>query len=109
MNDAIFHNSASSTSTPSEINIYSQLSPTFYLCFVVLDALLAFVTALGNFLLLVTIYRDPYRCLRTPTTLLIANLGVADFLFGAFMGFGRTVEMYFLYLGQQELPYLNTF
>ena len=109
MNEAMFHKNTSSSSTPSEIYIYSQLSPTFYLCFVVLDAFLAFVTTLGNFLLLVIIYRDPYRCLRTPTTFLIANLGVADFLVGAFIGFGRTVEMYFLYLGQQEPPYLNTF
>jgi len=34
---------------------------------------------------------------------------VADFFVGAFVGFGRTVEMYFLYLGRQEPPYLNTF
>ncbi|XP_020615686.1 adenosine receptor A1-like [Orbicella faveolata] len=109
MNESTFHNGTSSTSSLSELDIYSQLSPIFYLCFVVLDALLAFVITSGNFLLLVTIYRDPFRCLRTPTTFLIANLGVADFLVGAFLGFGRTVEMYFLYLGQQELPYLNTF
>ena len=109
MNESTFHNGTSSTSSLSELNIYSQLSPIFYLCFVVLDALLAFVITSGNFLLLVIIYRDPFRCLRTSTTFLIANLGVADFLVGAFVGFGRTVEMYFLYLGQQELSYLNTF
>ena len=109
MNESTFHNGTSSTSSLPELNIYSQLSPTFYLCLVVLDAFFAFVITSGNFLLLVTIYRDPFRCLRTPTTFLIANLGVADFLVGAFLGFGRTVEMYFLYLGQQEPPYLNTF
>ena len=109
MNDSSFDNRTSSTSTPSEINIYSQLSPTFFLCLVVLDALVAFLITSGNFLLLVTIYRDPFRCLRTPTAFLIANLGVADFFVGAFVGFGRTVEMYFLYRGQQEPPYLNTF
>ena len=109
MNESTFHNGTSSTSSLPELNIYSQLSPTFYLCLVVLDAFFAFVITSGNFPLLVTIYRDPFRCLRTPTTFLIANLGVADFLVGAFLGFGRTVEMYFLYLGQQEPPYLNTF
>ena len=109
MNESTFHNGTSSTSSLSELNIYSQLSPAFYLCLVILDAFFAFVITSGNFLLLVTIYRDPFRCLRTPTTFLIANLGVADFLVGALLGFGRTVEMYFLYLGRQEPPYLNTF
>ena len=108
-NESTFHNGTSSTSSLSQLNIYSQLSPTFFLCLVVVDALFAFVITSGNFLLLVTIYRDPFRCLRTPTTFLIASLGVADFLVGAFVGFGRTVENYFLYLGQQEPPYLNTF
>ena len=109
MNESTFDNDTSNSSSPhSELNIYSQLSPVFYLCLVIFDALVAFATTLGNFLLLVVIYRDPFRCLRTPTTLLIANLGVADFLVGAFVGCGRTVEMYFLYHGLEEPPYLNT-
>ncbi|XP_078375319.1 neuromedin-U receptor 1-like [Oculina patagonica] len=103
MNQSTFDNKT------SELNIYFQLSPTFYLCLVFLDALVAFATTVGNSLLLVIIYRDPFRCLRTPTSFLIANLGVADFLVGAFVGYGRTVEMYFLYQGRQEPPYLNTF
>ena len=110
MNESTFFNNNTSGMPPlSEPNIYFQLSPTFYLCLVVFDALVAFATTLGNSLLLVVIYRDPFRCLRTPTTFLIANLGVADFLVGAFVGYGRTVEMYFLYQGRQEPPFLNTF
>ena len=108
MNDST-SNKTTDTSQLSDFNIYSQLSPTFYLCLVVFDALVAFATTLGNSLLFVVIYRDPFRCLRTPTTFLIANLGVADFFFGAFVGHGRTVEMYFLYQGRQEPPFLNTF
>ena len=109
MNESTIDNKTTSSSLLPELNIYSQLSAAFYLCLVVLDGLFAFGTALGNSLLLFIIYRDPLRCLRTPTTFLIANLGVADFLVGAFVGFGRTVEMYFLYHGRQEPPYLNTF
>ena len=107
MNESTFANETSSSS-PSELSIYARLSPTFYLSLVIYDAIIACATTLGNLLLLVVIYRDPFRCLRTPTTFLIANLGVADFLVGAFMGFGRTVETYFLYKGLQEPPYLNT-
>ena len=109
MNAITFDNATTSPSPSSGLNIYAQLSPTFYLCLVIYDAIIALATSLGNFLLLVVIYRDPLRCLRTPTTSLIANLGVADFFVGAFLGFGRTVEMYFLYKGHQEPQYLNTF
>ena len=109
MNESTLDNGTSSSPPLSKLNIYSQLSPTFYLCLVVLDAFFASATTSGNFLLLFIIYRDPLRCLRTPTTFLIANLGVADFLVGAFIGFGRTVEMYFIYHGRQEPPYLNIF
>ncbi|XP_078375312.1 neuromedin-U receptor 1-like [Oculina patagonica] len=109
MSESTFDNSTSSSSPLSELNIYSQLSATFYLCLVVWEGLVAFATTVGNSLLLIIIYRDPFRCLRTPTTFLIANLGVADFLVGAFVGYGRTVEMYFLYQGREEPPYLNTF
>ena len=109
MNAITFDNATTSPSPSSGLNIYAQLSPTFYLCLVIYDAIIALATSLGNFLLLVVIYRDPLRCLRTPTTSLIANLGVADFFVGAFLGFGRTVEMYFLCKGHQEPQYLNTF
>ena len=109
MNATTFNNTTPRSSPSSGLNIYAVLSPTFYLCLVIYDAIIAVATTLANFLLLVVIYRDPFRCLRTPTTFLIANLGVADFFVGALMGFGRTVEMYFLYKGHREPPYLNTF
>ena len=106
MNDSTFDNGTVSVSRRSE-NIYAQLSPTFYLSLLILEALLSSAVTVGNTLLLVVIYRDPFLCLRTPTVYLIANLGVADFSVGAFVGYCRAVEMYFMYQGVKEPPYLN--
>ena len=74
----------------------------------VVEVVLASAVTLGNFLLLLIIYLDPFHCLRTPTAYLIANLGVADFLVGAFVGYCRAAENYFFYRGLQEPPPLNT-
>lgn len=108
MNNSTFKNGTGSVSRLPEENIFAQLSPKFYLTLIVVEALLASTVTLGNFLLLLVIYLDPFRCLRTPTAYLIANLGVADLLVGAFVGYCRTAENYFLYRGLQEPPPLNT-
>lgn len=108
MNNSTFKNGTGSVSRLPEENIFAQLSPKFYLTLIVVEALLASAVTLGNFLLLLVIYLDPFRCLRTPTAYLIANLGVADLFVGAFVGYCRTAENYFLYRGLQEPPPLNT-
>ena len=74
----------------------------------ILEVILATIVTLGNSLLLLVVYRDPFRCLRTPTVYLIANLGIADFLVGVLVGYSRAVESYFLYQGLQTPPFLNT-
>ena len=45
-------------------------------------ALVSLVAAVGNGLLLVTIWKDPFKAFRTPTTFFIIGLAVADFLTG---------------------------
>lgn len=107
MNASTLNNATARHSSLSDNN-EARLSPQFYLCLTVLEASLASVATLGNFLLLLVIYRDPFHCLRTPTAYLIANLGVADFLIGAIIGYCRSVETYFEYQGLQELLLLNT-
>lgn len=45
-------------------------------------ALVSLAAAVGNGLLLVTIWKDPFKTFRTPTTFFIIGLAVADFLTG---------------------------
>ena len=45
-------------------------------------ALVSLAAAMGNGLLLVTIWKDPFKTFRTPTTFFIIGLAVADFLTG---------------------------
>lgn len=107
MNESTFENETASTSRLSE-DIYAQLSPTFYVSLITVEVILASVATLGNSLLLVVIYRDPFRCLRTPTVYLIANLGIADFIVATFVGYCRAVESYLLYQRLQYPVFLNT-
>ena len=45
------------------------------------------VTAgIGNFTLLLTIYKNPHRNLRSPSTSLVINMAIADFMLGVFAG-----------------------
>ena len=91
-----------------DFDIYDQLSSRFYLSLVVIEVSLASAVTLGNFLLLVVIYRDPLHCLRTPTTYLMANLGIADFLVGAILGYCRAVENYITFKDGLQPKLLNT-
>ena len=79
------------------------IDPRFFLVLAVLDCIVSTGTTLGNLALLVTIYRDPLRRLRKPSSLLIANLGVADLLLGAVVGYSRAVEELYLVLWN-EIP-----
>ena len=74
-----------------------NLSAGFFLFCGTFDLLIATTTALANFVLLFTIYRDPNHCLRTPATYLIANLGFSDFLNGILVGYGRATEEIYEY------------
>ena len=44
--------------------------------------LVSLVSAVGNGLLLLTIWKDPFKTFRTPTTFFVSGLAVADFLTG---------------------------
>lgn len=70
----------------------------------IVDLILASLTVFGNILLLMTIIFDSLRCLRTPTTHLIANLAVSDLFMGLFIGYGRALVGYFMYADKTE-PY----
>ena len=48
----------------------------------VLVAVLAVVTVVGNGMLLLAIWKDPFKSFRTPTTSLIVGLALADFVTG---------------------------
>ncbi len=45
--------------------------------------LLAIAISLGNFIIIITVIRDPERKLRTPFAFFLANLAISDFIVGA--------------------------
>ena len=55
---------------------------TYWLALAVTGFILAAVIIVGNLFLLLTIYKDPQKSLRSPSSLLIANLSVSDLLLG---------------------------
>ena len=71
-----------STARTSDFYLLVIDDPIFWLILTIFGFLLSFITVAGNFILLATIYRDPQKTLRSPPSLLIANLSVSDFLVG---------------------------
>ena len=71
-----------STARISDFYLLVIDDPIFWLILTIFGFLLSFITVAGNFILLATIYRDPQKTLRSPPSLLIANLSVSDFLVG---------------------------
>lgn len=69
----------------------------------VIMASVATVTVVGNFLLLLTIYRNFRLLFRTPSTFLIANLGFSDLLVGLLVGYLVVVRDTYRYR-QCEVP-----
>lgn len=76
------------------------------LAFIILDLLFGTVITVANGFLFITIYRDPCRCLRTPSVFLIANLSVADFFMGV-VSYLRAAELTYRYCGLGDLLILN--
>ena len=74
--------------------------------FAIFDFISGTFIILANGFLLITIYRDPCRCLRTPYVFLIANLSVADFLVGI-VSILRGVELTHFYRGLGSLLIVN--
>ena len=50
------------------------------------DFLFATTAAAANLVLLLTIHKDPHRCLRSPSTNFVVNMAVADFIAGFVSG-----------------------
>lgn len=86
--------------------IYKQefaLGAKLCLSSAVIMSTVATVTVLGNLLLLLTIYRNFRLLFRTPSTFLIANLGVSDLLVGLLVGYLVVVRDTYRYR-QREIP-----
>lgn len=66
-------------------------------------AVLAFILAtgatIGNLMLMTAIYKNPFRNLRTNSSLLVTNLALCDFIVGAVGGYGMFSYELFLYYG----------
>lgn len=64
------------------------------------DFSVAFTASVANSLLLVIIYKNPHRNLRSPSTNLVINMAVADFLTGFLSGFLVTAYDGLLFMGR---------
>lgn len=65
-----------------------------------IDFLLASTASIANSLLLVTIWKDPHRNLRSPSTNLVINMAVADFMAGFLSGFLLTAYDGLRFIGE---------
>ena len=82
-----------------------QLVETYHQLSIILGILLAVlsvITTFGNGLLLLAIWRDPFKSFRTPTTFFIIGLAAADFLTGL-----TACPMYAWYSISSSLAYKN--
>ena len=68
---------------PPELASLVQMVDMAYLISGIYLSVIAVITIFGNGLLLLAIITDPFRSFRTPTTLFVVGLTVADFLTGA--------------------------
>lgn len=99
-------NSTPSTKATEQLVSAGQVRGGELLAFIVFDLLFGTVIIVANGFLFIAIYRDPCRCLRTPSVFLIANLSVADFFMGV-VSYLRAAELTYLYCGLGDLLILN--
>ena len=70
---------------------------------VMLIGIVMTVTAgIGNFTLLFTIYKNPHRNLRSPSTNLVIIMAVADFMLGVFAGSLLTAHDAMLFIDESK-------
>ena len=84
----------------------SSIQVELLLGLIIIDFMFGTIMTVGNISLLITIYQDPCRCLRTPSVFLIANLSVADFFMGI-VSYLRGIELTHKYCDLGGLPVLN--
>lgn len=99
-------NSTPSTKASEQLVSTGQVRGGELLAFIVFDLLFGTVIIVANGFLFIAIFRDPCRCLRTPSVFLIANLSVADFFMGV-VSYLRAAELTYLYCGLGDLLILN--
>ena len=99
-------NSTLSTSASAQSTSTAQVRGSELLVFIIFDLVFGTIITIANAFLFITIYRDPCRCLHTPSIFLIANLSVADFFMGI-VSYLRAVELTYVYLGLEDLLILN--
>ena len=99
-------NSTPSSTASEQLGSTGQVRDYELLAFIIFDLLFGTVITVANGFLFMTIYRDPCRCLRTPSIFLIANLSVADFLMGI-VSYLRAAEQTYHYCGLGHLLILN--
>jgi len=99
-------NSTQSSNTSEQLESAGQVLGDKLLVFIIFDILFGTVITVANGFLCITIYRDPCRCLRTPSVIFIANLSVAD-LFMGIVSFMRAAEQIYLYCGLGDILILN--
>ena len=101
MNSTLAVNGSKQPSTNTVV-----LSGNLLLFLIIIDFAFGLIITVGNASLFITIYRDPCRCLRTPSVFLIANLSVADFFMGI-VSYLRAVELIYRYIGVADLTIVN--
>ena len=99
-------NSTPSTKASEQLVSTGQVRGGELLAFIIFDLLFGTVITVANGFLFITIYRDPCRCLRTPSVFLIANLSMADFFMGI-VSYLRAAELTYRYCGLGDLLILN--
>ncbi|KAL9982850.1 hypothetical protein ACROYT_G004959 [Oculina patagonica] len=72
------------SSLDQKSDFYLQIidEPVYWTVLAVVGVVLSAVMVVANFIVMAIIYKDPHKSLRTPPCLLIANLGLSDFLLG---------------------------
>ena len=99
-------NSTPSSTASEQLEGSGRVRGGELLAFISFDLLFGAVIIVANGFLFITIYRDPCRCLRTPSVFLIANLSAADFFMGI-VSFLRAAELTCLYGGFGDVLILN--
>ncbi|XP_031557323.1 beta-1 adrenergic receptor-like [Actinia tenebrosa] len=77
----------------------AKLVSSRFLPFAIISFILATGAAIGNLMLVTAIYKNPFRNLRTNSSLLVTNLALCDFIVGAVGGYGMFSYELFLYYG----------
>ena len=99
-------NSTPTTTTSEHATSISSVQAELLLVIIITDLIFGSIITIGNASLFITIYRDPCRCLRTPSVFLVANLSIADFFMGI-ISYLRAGELTYRYCGLGNLPILN--